>query len=69
MAPAFVLIGSVTGFMTGLMAWLAFETSLLAAVAIWIISGPLSAMIAVAADRVRPQGAPARVPSNLVETA
>ncbi len=48
MAAVFVLFGSVLGFFAGAVAWLAFDLSLVVALAIWIASGPLAAVLAVA---------------------
>ena len=50
MAAAFVLLGSVLGFLAGLAAWLAFDASFIVALAIWMTSGPLAAVLAVAAS-------------------
>jgi hypothetical protein len=49
MATVFVLLGSILGFFGGLVSWLAFDMSFVAALAIWIVSGPLAAFLAVAA--------------------
>jgi hypothetical protein len=68
MAPAFILIGSVAGFMGGLFAFFVLEFGLLAALAVWLLSGPASAVVAVSATgrsaartRVNRQQAPVRL--------
>lgn len=54
MAAMIVVLGSLLGAATALVAWLAFGVPGLLALTIWIGSGPLSALIAVALG-MRPQ--------------
>jgi hypothetical protein len=51
MASAFVLTGSVMGFLTANVMFWAYDTALLMAVAVWILSGPASAALYVVANR------------------
>lgn len=67
MATAFVLMGSLLGFFGGLVAHFGFDVSVLAALAIWISAGPLSAVLAAAAT-ARP-GQAALHPGQLAKAA
>jgi len=58
MATAFVMIGSVLGLVVGIAGYVWLDLSVAAAMAIWIGSGPLSAMLALAAASRPAQPAP-----------
>lgn len=46
MAAVIVVLGSMLGLVVGLVGWVAFDLSLVAALAIWIGAGPLSVALA-----------------------
>ena len=46
MASLIVLCGTILGFVGGVAGYLFLDLSLLAALAVWILSGPLSAALA-----------------------
>jgi len=48
MASLIVIVGSMLGFASGLFGWLVLDLSFLVALSIWIGSGPISALVAVA---------------------
>jgi hypothetical protein len=51
MASAFVLTGSVLGFLTANMMFWFYDAALLMAVAVWILSGPASVALYLVAQR------------------
>lgn len=51
MATAFVLIGSIGGFLAALVSYLVLDTPAVAALAIWLMSGPLSAALVMLAGQ------------------
>ncbi|GGL52794.1 hypothetical protein [Wenxinia marina] len=50
-----VLIASIAGFAGGAASWLLLDVPLLAAIAIWVLSGPLSAGLLMIPRAARPQ--------------
>lgn len=54
MGTAVIVLGSITGFFTALLAYFMFETAIISALAIWIGSGPLSALLVMISHRARP---------------
>lgn len=48
MAIVIILAGSLFGFLGGAAAYLFFDVSLMAAIAIWVGAGPASALVALA---------------------
>lgn len=48
MATIFVLFGSVLGFLAAILSFTVLDISLFAALGIWVLSGPLMAVFAVA---------------------
>ena len=44
MALIVVLLGSICGFFGGIASWLFLDASLVAALSIWVVSGPASAI-------------------------
>ena len=68
MATGFVLAGSVVGFMTANVMFWAYDMALLLAVATWILSGPVSALIYLALQPAQPMPVPVQH-SRLAEAA
>jgi hypothetical protein len=54
MGTAVIVLGSITGFLTAILAYFVFEAAILSALAIWIGSGPLSALLVMVSNRARP---------------
>jgi hypothetical protein len=48
LATIFILLGSVIGFVTGLILYFGFDSGLTAALLVWGASGPVSALLVIA---------------------
>ena len=69
MATAFIMVGSVLGLFVRIGGYILLDLSVAAALAIWIGSGPLSALLALALSAVRRPARPAPHDSTLGEAA